>query len=136
MSENLRHKTAAIIGTVTSVPGYPKKLKVYLNNSSPYWQAVYWDKGKTYRRTMQTVDKLLAYENAKVFYEMLILQKYQHPAHLKNHVISETNKPAEVIQPDHSFKEIATQWFTRQTLKWTPRHAKNVEQRLSYNMYG
>jgi hypothetical protein len=136
MSETLRHKTAVIIGTVTPVPGYPKKLKVYLNNASPYWQAVYWDKGKTYLRTMQTEDKLIAYDNAKVFYEMLILQKYQHPTHLKNHVIVETNKPVEVIQPDHSFKEIATQWLTRQTLKWTARHAKNVEQRLSYNMYG
>ena len=40
MSEALRHKTAAIIGTVTPVPGYPKKLKVYLNNASPFWQAV------------------------------------------------------------------------------------------------
>lgn len=136
MSENLRHKTAAIIGTVTTVPGYPKKLKVYLNNSSPYWQAVYWDKGKTYRRTMQTNDKLLAYENAKVFYEMLILQKYQHPAHLKNHVISETNKPIDAIPPDHSFKEIAKQWIARQATRWTARHAKIVEQRLAYNMYG
>lgn len=135
MSQNLRHKTAAILGTVTSVPGYPKKLKVYLNNASPYWQAVYWDKGKTYRRTMQTEDKLIAYDNAKVFYEMLILQKYQHPTHLKNHVIVETNKLVEVIQPDHSFKEIATQWLTRQALRWTARYAKIVEQRLTYNMY-
>jgi len=135
MSENLRHKTAVIIGTVTPVPGYPKKLKVYLNNASPYWQAVYWDKGKTYRRTMQTEDKLIAYDNAKVFYEMLILQKYQHSTHLKNHVISESNKPLTVIPPDNSFKEIAKQWLTRQALRWTARHAKIVEQRLAYNMY-
>lgn len=134
MSENLRHKTAVIIGTVTPVPGYPKKLKVYLNNASPFWQAVYWDKGKTYRKTMQTEDKLTAYENAKVFYEMLILKKYQHPAHLQQHVISKANKPANVIQPDHSFKEIASQWLERQALRWTPRHTKVVEQRLEYNM--
>jgi len=136
MSEKLRHKTAAIIGTVTSVPGYPKLLRVYLNNASPYWQAVYWDKGKTYRRTMKTTDKLTAYENAKVFYEMLILKKYQHPVHLQQHVISEANKPTNVKQPDHSFKEIATQWIARQATRWTARHAKIVEQRLAYNMYG
>lgn len=135
MSQNLRHKTAAILGTVTPVPGYPKKLKVYLNNASPFWQAVYWDNGKTYRKTMQTEDKLLAYDNAKVFYEMLILQKYQHPTHLKSHVISEENKTVNVIQADHSFKEIATQWIARQATRWTARHAKIVEQRLAYNMY-
>ena len=45
----IRHKTAAIVNTVTSVPGYPKKLKVYLNNASPYWQASYFDNGSTYR---------------------------------------------------------------------------------------
>ena len=135
MSEILRHKTAAILGTVTSVPGYPKKLKVYLNNASSFWQAVYWDKGKTYRRTMKTTDKMLAYEKAKVFYELLILKKYQHPAHLRNHVISEANKPVDVMQPDHSFRGIATQWLLRQATKWTARHAKVVEQRLIYNMF-
>ncbi len=72
MSENLRHKTAAIIGTVTSVLAYTKKLEVFLNNASPYWQAIYWDKGTTYRRTMKATDKLAAYESAKVFDEMLI----------------------------------------------------------------
>ncbi|TSA43257.1 MAG: hypothetical protein D4R53_00025, partial [Methylotenera sp.] len=61
MSETLRHKTAAIVGTVTPVPHYPKKLKVYLNNASPYWQVVYWDRGKTYRRSAKTTDKLEAF---------------------------------------------------------------------------
>ncbi|MEQ1488176.1 MAG: site-specific integrase [Methylotenera sp.] len=136
MSEKLRHKTAAIIGTVTSVPNYPKLLRIYLNNASPYWQAVYWDKGKTYRKTMKTEDKLLAYEKAKVFYELLILKKYQHSAHLQQHVISEANKPINVIPPDNSFKEIATQWIARQATRWSARHAKIVEQRLAYNMYG
>jgi integrase len=135
MSENLRHKTAVIIGTVTSVPGYPKKLKVYLNNASPYWQAVYWDKGKTYRQTMKTTDKLVAYESAKVFYEMLILKKYQHQAHITQHVSSDANKPVKTKQPYHSFKKIATQWLALQAVKWSPRHKDIVEKRLANNMY-
>jgi len=135
MSEALRHKTAAIIGTVKSVPGYPKKLKVYLNNASPYWQAVYWDRGRTYRRSLKTTDKLDAYEKAKQFYEQLILAKYQHPAHLKDHVISQTNQPSKAIQPDYSFKLIASQWISRKAVKWTARHKLMVEKRLENNIY-
>ena len=135
MQENTRHKTAVIIGTLSSVPNYPKKLKVYLNNASPYWQAVYWDRGKTYRRSLKTTDKLDAYEKAKLFYEQLILAKYQHPAHLKSHVISEANKPSKAIQPDYSFKLIASQWISRKAVKWTARHKLMVEKRLEHNIY-
>ena len=78
-----RHKTAAIPGTMTSVPNYPKKLKVYLNNASPYWQASYFEHGTTYRHSCKTQDKLEAFQRAKILYEMLLLAKYQHPAHLK-----------------------------------------------------
>ena len=135
MSEKLRHKTAAIIGTVTSVPGYPKLLRVYLNNASPYWQAVYWDRGKTYRRSLKTNNKLDAYEKAKQFYEQLILAKYQHPAHLKNHIISPVNESTKTIQQDFSFKLIASQWISRQAVKWTPRHRLTVEKRLEVNIH-
>lgn len=135
MQENTRHKTAVIIGTLSSVPNYPKKLKVYLNNASPYWQAVYWDRGKTYRRSLKTTDKLDAYEKAKLFYEQLILAKYQHPAHLQNHVITQANQPSKAIQPDYSFKLIASQWISRKAVKWTARHKLMVEKRLENNIY-
>jgi integrase len=131
----IRHKTAAIVNTVTSVPGYPKKLKVYLNNASPYWQASYFDNGSTYRHSCKTQNKLEAYREAKVFYEQLILRKYQHPAHLKNHIISQINKPSKTIQPDFSFKLIASQWISRKSVKWTPRHKLIVEKRLENNTY-
>jgi integrase len=135
MSETLRHKTAAIIGTVSPVPHYPKKLKVYLNNASPYWQAVYWDKGKTYRRSLKTTDKVEAFDKAKQFYEHIILQKYQHPAHLKNHTINPINQPTKSIQPNYSFKLIASQWISRKSIKWTARHKLTVEKRLEKNVY-
>ena len=135
LQHTARHKTAAIIGTVTPVPGYPKKLKVYLNNASPYWQAVYWDRGKTYRRSLKTTDKLTAYKNAKLFYEQLILAKYQHPAHLQNHVISSVNQPSKYVQPNYSFKLIASQWISRKSVKWTARHKLMVEKRLEKNIY-
>lgn len=135
MSETLRHKTAAIIGTVTPVPHYPKKLKVYLNNASPFWQAVYWDRGKTYRRSLKTTDKVDAFDKAKQFYEQLILAKYQHPAHLKNHIISQVNQLSKAIQPDSSLKLIASQWISRKAVKWTARHKLMVEKRLENNIF-
>jgi integrase len=130
----IRHKTAAIIGTVTPVPGYPKKLKVYLNNASPYWQAVYWDKGITYRRSLKTLNKVDAFAKAKQFYEHLILAKYQHPAHLKAHVISEVNKPIKTIQADASVAYIASQWIARKAVKWSLRHKLTLERRLQKNI--
>lgn len=138
MSETLRHKTAVIIGTVTPVPGYPKKLKVYLNNASPYWQAVYWDKGITYRRTTKTIDKLAAYQSAIAFYEVLILKKYLNLAHLKNHIISQSNQPVKIRKPNSThlqFKKVAMDWLERQALKWSPRHKEVVENRLTNNMF-
>ena len=75
MLEKARHKTSVIVGTLSQVPNYPKKLKVYLNNASPYWQAVYWDRGKTHRRSLKTIDKRTAYERAKAFYEQVIVAK-------------------------------------------------------------
>ena len=138
MSETLRHKTAAIVGTVTPVPHYPKKLKVYLNNASPYWQVVYWDRGKTYRRSSKTTDKLEAFTQAKNVYEQILLAKYQHPAHLKNHIISQSNQPVKTRKPNSThlqFKKVAIDWLDRQALKWSPRHKEVVENRLANNMF-
>ena len=91
MLEKARHKTAVILGTLSPVPNYPKKLKVYLNNASPYWQAVYWDNGKTHRRSLKTTDKRTAYEHAKAFYEQVIVAKYSHPTHLAHYQIKKVD---------------------------------------------
>jgi len=132
MLDKSRHKTAVILGTLSHVPNYPKKLKIYLNNASPYWQAVYWDRGKTYRRSLKTTDKRTAYEHAKAFYEHIILSKYGNPSHLAHYQI----KPKEefVVGPDLSVKKIAAQWLSRRASKWTPTHAKQVESRLVNNI--
>ena len=110
MLEKPLHITAAIIGTVSPVPNYPKKLKIYLNNASPYWQALYWDRGKTYRRSMKTTDKRTAYENAKVFYQQIIIAKYSHPAHLENHPNIVVHKEI-TVKADFSFKLVTQQWL-------------------------
>lgn len=133
MEANQRHKTAAIIGTITPVPNYPKKLKVYLNNASPFWQAVYWDNGKTYRKSTKETDKREAYKKAIVFYEQVILSKYQHPAHLKKHNIAKP-KNNDTLRSNTQFEAIAMQWIERKEAKWTTRHTRNVISRLQKNL--
>ena len=132
MLDNSRHKTAVILGTLSQVPNYPKKLKVYLNNASPYWQAVYWDNGKTHRRSLKTTDKRTAYEHAKAFYEQVIVAKYSHPTHLTHYQIKA--KEEFVAGPDLSFKQIMSQWLSRKATKWSANHTRQVELRLVNNI--
>lgn len=134
MLEKSRHKTAVILGTLSHVANYPQKLKIYLNNASPYWQAVYWDKGKTYRRSLKTTDKRKAYEHAKAFYEQIIVAKYTHPSHLAPH--PNVNKIQSIIvKTDFSFKEVARQWIDRKSSSWSTVHHLEVERQLEKNVY-
>ena len=128
-----RHKTAAIPGTVTSVPHYPKKLKIYLNNASPYWQTSFFDNGKTYKQSCKTTEKLEAFKKAIAFYEQLMLSKYQHPMHLKKRLVRPIKELP--LKADLRFKKIARQWLERQAQLWTPRHTLVVENRLSHNIF-
>jgi integrase len=131
VSSTSRHKTSAIPGTVSSVPNYPKKLKIYLNNASPYWQASYYDNGTTYRHSLKTQNKKEAYERAKLFYEMLIFKKYQHPAHIKNHEFLMTFEKHENEKSGLTFNDVYKDWLDRKTLAWTPRHTIEVKRRLA-----
>lgn len=133
--EVIKHKTTAIKETMTSVPGYPKKLKIFLTNASPYWQARYYEYGRMYRKTCKTENKIEAFRNAIEFYERLILKKYQHPSHLSRHLISEQNRPEKTHQSELSFKIVSMQWIKRKEIKWTPRHKLMVEKRLENNIY-
>ncbi len=134
LSTKKRHRTAAIPGTVTSVPNYPKKLKIYLNNASPYWWATYFDNGRTYRHSCKTQDKLEAYRQAREFYERLLIVKYNHPTHLVKNTISIENNPEDKNKSDLKFKHVVSQWITRKSAKWAIAHLKEVERRLKKNV--
>ncbi len=134
VANDTRHKTAPIPGTLTSVPNYPSKLKVYLNNASPYWQASYYDQGTTYRHSCKTKDKKEAYRRAIRFYEMLILKKYQHPDHLSGHEFLITlDKPPNATE-HLRIEKITQEWLRRKAPLWTPRHKVEVERRLKNNV--
>jgi integrase len=133
MENSQRHKTAVIVGTLTKITNYPK-LRIYLNNASPYWQAVYWDRGQTYRRSLKTSHKADAYEQAKKFYEQLIISKYQQSAHLKNHNIFAFNLTPKV-KASFTFKFIAQQWISLKEGKWSDAHLIEVDRLVRRNLY-
>ena len=135
VGEGARHKTAAIPGTLSSVPNYPSKLKIYLNNASPYWQAMYFDQGTTYRHSCKTYNKAEAYERAKMFYEMLILRKYQHPAHLEPHYHYIGLEKQSTERKKLNFEHIANEWLIRKSALWSPRHKVEVQRRLMNNVF-
>jgi len=129
-----RHKTAVIVGTLTTINNYPK-LRIYLNNASSYWQAVYWDRGITYRRSSKTKDKLQAISFAKVMYEQIIAKKYQSSSHAKEYPNIQIIKQQIEVNPKHSFKVIAEQWLSRKESIWVERHTFEVRRRLRNNLY-
>lgn len=129
-----RHRTAPIPGTMTSVPHFPRKLKVYMHNASPYWWATYYENGRTYRKSCKTLDKQEAFRRARVFYETLLLSKYQHPSHLAKYMEDYAKEPANKQKIDLRLKTIALQWLARKAIKWTEAHKAEVERRLANNV--
>lgn len=64
----VRHRTHPIPGTLTPVPGYPKKLTLYKIDASPYWWVRYYAEGKIFRRSTKTEIKRDAIAAAKRFF--------------------------------------------------------------------
>ncbi|MGV8992165.1 MAG: phage integrase SAM-like domain-containing protein [Thiobacillus sp.] len=74
---NKRHRTTPLPESLTSVPGYPKKLTLYLLEASSYWWVRYYTDGKIVRRSTKTEDKNKAYKFAKEFYDNVNLRRVQ-----------------------------------------------------------
>lgn len=71
-----RHKTEPIPGTLTEVHGYPKKLKIYRLDGSPYWWVRTFHNGKVYRRTTKTEVKRDAMSVARAFFDEIVSGRY------------------------------------------------------------
>lgn len=132
MNNEVRHKTAVIKGTLTRITKYPK-LRIYLNNASPYWQAVYWDKGVTYRRSSKTTEKYRAIKFAKELYEQVLVLKYKNKKHLTTYNLKLVKK-VEDVDPNLLFQHIATQWLQRKSARWSPTHTREVQRQLQKNV--
>ena len=73
----LRCRTLPITATVTSVPGYPAKLKIFLTNASRYWQVRCFFAPRVMIRSLHTTNKRDALQRAKEFYEQELLRRGQ-----------------------------------------------------------
>jgi hypothetical protein len=64
-----RGRTVPIPETLTSVSGYPEKLRIYRIAASRYWQVRCWFNGKTYAKSLRTTSKKNAITLAKRFFD-------------------------------------------------------------------
>ena len=71
----IRHaRSLPVLSSMSSIRGYPSKLKIYRIRGSRFWQARCYMGGKMYVRSTRTAEKLQATEAAKQFYEELLLR--------------------------------------------------------------
>lgn len=79
-----RHRTEPLPGTLTAVSGYPKKLKIYRLEASPYWWVRTFHDGKVYRRSTKTDVKRDALLFARSFYDEVISGRVLAPQREKD----------------------------------------------------
>ena len=71
-----RHRSLPIPETMTHVPDYPAKLRIYKIAASPFWQMRCHFKGKTYTKTTQTRSKRTAFVKARDFFHSKVAELY------------------------------------------------------------
>jgi len=68
-----RCRTLPIAHTITYVPSYPNKLRIFMTNASSYWQVRCYFDNKTVIRSLRTTSKRHALQLAKLFYEQHLI---------------------------------------------------------------
>jgi integrase len=71
-----RHRTLPIPDSISPVPSYPSKLRIYRTNASQYWQVQSFFKGKTYRQSLRTTNKAVAFRAAKEFFHLKVAELF------------------------------------------------------------
>lgn len=70
-------RSLPVLSSMSAVRGYPSKLKIYRIRGSRFWQVRCYMDGKMYVRSTRAVEKQLATEMAKQFYEELLIRLRQ-----------------------------------------------------------
>jgi len=96
-----RGRTVPIPETLTPVPGYPNKLRIYRIGASRFWQVRCFFAGKTYSRSLRTTSMKTALELARKFFDSTSASIY-----LRTGVVPHDITP--------SFASIAEQLFTHE----------------------
>ena len=74
----LRHRTVPIPASITPIPGYPSKLVIFKTNASNYWQVRCYLKGKTYKQSLRTTNRGVAFRAARDFFHAKTAELYGH----------------------------------------------------------
>ena len=72
----LRHRTVPISASITPIPGYPSKLVIFRTNASHYWQVRCYLKGKTYKQSLRTTNRGVAFRAARDFFHAKTAEIY------------------------------------------------------------
>jgi integrase len=71
-----RGRTVPIPETLTQVPGYPDKLRIYKIAASRFWQVRCFFAGKTYSRSLRTTSMKTALDLARAFFDSTAARVY------------------------------------------------------------
>ena len=72
----LRHRTVPIPASITPVPGYPSKLVIFQTPASSYWQVRCYLRGKTYKQSLRTTNRGVAFRAARDFFHAKTAELY------------------------------------------------------------
>lgn len=72
----LRHRTVPIPASITPIPGYPSKLVIFRTNASHFWQVRCFLKGKTYKQSLRTTNRGVAFRAARDFFHAKTAELY------------------------------------------------------------
>ena len=72
----LRHRTVPIPASITPIPGYPSKLVIFRTNASHYWQVRCFLKGRTYKQSLRTTNRGVAFRAARDFFHAKTAELY------------------------------------------------------------
>ena len=73
--DKARCRTLPIIDTLTSIPGYPQKLVIFMTNASRFWQVRCYFVPTTVIRSLRTTNKRDAIRLAKLFYDSELVKR-------------------------------------------------------------
>ena len=72
ISQKDRCRSLPIPESISPVPNYPSKLRIYKTSASQYLQVQSFFKGKTYRQSLRTTSKAVAFRGAKEFFHLKV----------------------------------------------------------------
>jgi integrase len=112
-------------------------LRVYPNGSK-YWQLQYWFDGKQKILSMGVWPNISLKDAREKRYEAKKkIKEGINPIEEKKEILKSLNfiQEEEKLRETTTFKMVAKEWFSRQSLQWTERHSRGVLSSLNMHVY-